>query len=101
MSKFTPDEVAARLRAMCDQVGHPDYSLVEFVIGVQEAANALESLSPPAGMVMVSRSFLEAIPCPNKCHDGMIINTGPDPQYDSCEFCMYRDITLSARERKE
>lgn len=44
--------------------------------------------------VLVSRSFLEQTPCPNKCVDGMIINTGPDPVYEPCQWCEARDIYL-------
>lgn len=38
--------IADRLDAMCDQVGHPDYSLHEFVTGVRLAAKELRSDGP-------------------------------------------------------
>lgn len=36
-------------------------------------------------------SILESVPCPNHCSDGMIVNTGPDPVFEPCQFCDSRD----------
>lgn len=67
---MTHDEVVARLRMMCAQVGHPDYSLAEFVRGVLEVADALES-SPPAPDVSFDISNVHSI-------DGLPMPVMPD-----------------------
>jgi hypothetical protein len=46
------------------------------------------------GVVVVTKDWLEDLDCPNDCSDGMIIQSGPDPQHDTCPFCMMRDLAL-------
>ena len=31
--------------------------------------------------------MLKHLTCPNHCSDGAIINTGPDPLYEPCQWC--------------
>lgn len=62
------------------------------------AARALRSESAPIPkhLVLVSRSFLEATPCPNKaCSDGSIISTGPDPMNEPCQWCHEKSMLLN------
>jgi len=62
------------------------------------AGDALRTISEPrsAPFVLVTRAFLESLVCPNpSCSGGMIVNTGPDPQHDGCEWCEARDRFLA------
>ena len=82
----TPDEVAALVKRLrMAATGLPDRSLYF------EAADALESLSPPAGMVMVPRDLLIL------WHTVMLQSTG---EYEEKCAAEMGDV-LSARERKE
>ena len=88
----TPDQVAALVKRLREEASFSgtllDNSLKTLV---REAADALESLSPPAGMVMVPRDLLIL------WHTVMLQSTG---EYEEKCAAEMGDV-LSARERKE
>lgn len=53
----------------------------------------------PDGCVAVSRSFLEATPCPNCDGSGFFTSTGPDPEQEQCQWCFEKHMILSGAER--
>ena len=40
--------------------------------------------------------MLKSAQCPVGCSDGMIINGGPDPVYEQCEWCYGRQMLIDA-----
>ncbi len=53
---------------------------------------------PSSDQVLVPRSFLEATPCPNCDGSGFIVNTGPDPQQEQCQWCYEKHMLLASAE---
>lgn len=69
-----------------------------FMLAAQVTTTAPRSeTSAPSGMVLVSRSFLEATPCPNCGGQGWYVvpnrNTG-DPEQEQCQWCDEKSTAL-------
>ena len=62
-------------------------------------SEAAASATVPEGMVLVSRSFLEATPCPNCDGSGFFTSTGPDPEQEQCQWCFEKHMILSGAQR--
>lgn len=70
---------------------------------IAACAEAAERRTQREGWVMTRLEWIKEASCPKCDGSGFITNTGPDPQHDPCEWCMERDILLSAapKEQKE
>lgn len=63
---------------------------------IEAAIDRSSEITPAKGLVLVSRSFIEATPCPNRgCSDGMIVSTGPDPIFEPCQWCEEKSRILN------
>lgn len=96
-----PDEVEEMVRRLRAQhyIGDTgdevvDEMLRSLSVRCQEAASLIERLAPRSDCVQVTRAFLQSIECPECDGSGWHTNTGPDPQYDPCQWCEARDRFL-------
>ena len=58
--------------------------------GIQKAKEEAER------EVQNALEMLKSAQCPVGCSDGMIINGGPDPVYEQCEWCYGRQMLIDA-----
>lgn len=68
-------------------------------LGDEDGSCEMCGRNAPGLEVQLGRAMtmLKAAQCPHlNCVDGMITNTGPDPQFDQCEWCYGRQMLIDA-----
>ena len=88
---MSTQELIQRLYA--DRGRYPLHSTTTVKL-LTEAAAALQR---QADQLAAAQEMLKVATCPNRnCSDGMIINTGPDPQFEQCQWCYERTVLIDA-----
>ena len=60
-------------------------------IAAEARAESLQS------QLAATQEMLKVATCPNRnCSDGAIISTGPDPEYEQCQWCYERAMLIDA-----